>query len=76
MVFCAYHWLVYMDGTMERLLQDNEVGWHAGKWDVNCKSVAICLDDDFENLAPQNIFFRQFRISLKTLRVCPSRKYF
>ncbi len=52
MVFYAYHWLVRMDGTTERLLGDNEIGWHAGKWDVNCKSVAICLDNDFENSAP------------------------
>ncbi len=52
MVFYAYHWLVRMDGTTERLLGDNEIGWHAGKWDINCKSVAICFDNDFENSAP------------------------
>ena len=43
-----------MDGTVERLLNDNEIGWHAGDWKVNCHSVAICLDNDFENAAPSN----------------------
>lgn len=51
-VFYAYHWLVRMGGSIERLLSDNEVGWQAGNWDVNCRSVAICLDNDFENSSP------------------------
>jgi hypothetical protein len=51
-VFYAYHWLVRMSGEIERLLPDNEVGWQAGNWEVNCRSVAICLDNDFENSRP------------------------
>jgi hypothetical protein len=54
-VFYAYHWLVRMDGQVERLLNDNEVGWHAGNWEVNCKSIAICLDNDFENSSPSDL---------------------
>lgn len=54
-VFYAYHWLVRMDGTMERLLNDNEIGWQAGNWDVNCRSIAICLDNDFENSSPSDL---------------------
>ncbi len=54
-VFYAYHWLVRMDGSVERLLNDNEIGWHAGNWDVNCRGIAICLDNDYENLVPSNI---------------------
>lgn len=51
-VFYAYHWLVRPDGSVERLLLDEEVGWHAGNWQVNCQSIAICLDGDFANATP------------------------
>ncbi|HEY4518339.1 MAG TPA: peptidoglycan recognition family protein [Candidatus Paceibacterota bacterium] len=53
-VFYAYHWLVHMDGKTERLLNDGEIGWQAGNWDINRRSVAICLDNDFENSSPAN----------------------
>ncbi len=33
---------------------DNEIGWHAGNWDINCRSVAICIDDDHEFSIPDN----------------------
>jgi hypothetical protein len=51
-VFYAYHWLMRMDGNFERLLEDNELGWHAANWDINCRSVAICLDNDYERADP------------------------
>lgn len=51
-VFYVYHWLLRMDGTAERLLQDNELGWHAANWDVNRRSVGICLDNDYEHADP------------------------
>lgn len=51
-VFYAYHWLVRMDGTAERLLDDSAIGWHAGNWDINTRSVAICLDNDYESSQP------------------------
>ena len=51
-VFYAYHWLVRMDGQTERLLNDHEIGWQAGDWDINCRSMALCLDNDFTYQAP------------------------
>lgn len=51
-VFYLYHWLVRMDGRAERLLEDDELGWHAANWDVNRRSVAICLDNDYEKRSP------------------------
>lgn len=51
-VFYLYHWLMRMDGSFERLLEDHELGWHAANWDINRRSVAICLDNDYENSAP------------------------
>jgi hypothetical protein len=53
-VFWPYHWFVRADGTTERLLEDGEIGWQAGNWDVNCRSVAICFDGDFENERPSD----------------------
>lgn len=51
-VFYAYHFIVRMDGTTERLLLDHEIGWQAGKWEVNRRSVGIVLDNNFENTTP------------------------
>ncbi len=55
-VFYGYHWLVRLDGSCERLLADDEIGWQAGNWDINCRSVGICLDGDFRtNTPPQEM---------------------
>lgn len=51
-VFYGYHWLLRMDGTAERLLDDPTIGWHAGNWEMNCRSVAVCLDNDYEDSEP------------------------
>jgi hypothetical protein len=50
--FLCYHWLMRMDGKFERLLEDNQIGWHAGDWRINRRSVAICLDNDYEQICP------------------------
>ncbi len=52
-VFYGYHWLMRMDGTFERLLEDDQIGWQAGNWEVNRRSIAICLDNDYENKDPE-----------------------
>ena len=51
-VFWGYHWLVRMNGTVEKLLPDSALGWHAANWEINCRSVGICLDNDYENKDP------------------------
>lgn len=51
-VFFAYHWLVRPDGTTERLLKDEYIGWHAGNWDINIRSVGIALSGNYENIIP------------------------
>ncbi|MGV3614211.1 MAG: N-acetylmuramoyl-L-alanine amidase [Fimbriimonas sp.] len=51
-VFYAYHWLVRADGSAEKLLKDEEVGWHSGSWKMNMRSLAICLDGDFQLKPP------------------------
>ncbi len=53
-VFWAYHWIVRTDGTYERLLSDTETGWQAGNWDVNCRSIGIVFDNDYEDSRPSD----------------------
>lgn len=52
MVFFAYHWLIRPDGTCERLLEDGAIGWHAGNWDINTRSIAIALSGNYEHATP------------------------
>ena len=51
-VFWVYHWLMRMDGSFERLLPDHQIGWHAGDWDINSRSMAICIDNDYQKQDP------------------------
>lgn len=54
-VFYGYHWLLRMDGKFERLLEDKNIGWHAGNWEMNCRSIGICLDNDFTDSSPSDL---------------------
>jgi hypothetical protein len=51
-VFWPYQWMLKKDGKLERLLRDDEVGWQAGNWEVNCRSIAIAIDENLENSKP------------------------
>jgi len=51
-VFFAYHWLVRPNGDYERLLEDEYIGWHAGEWDINLRSIGIALSGDYEHSIP------------------------
>jgi N-acetyl-anhydromuramyl-L-alanine amidase AmpD len=44
--------LIRGDGSRDRLLGDHETGWHAGNWDVYCRSVGICFDGQFGREQP------------------------
>lgn len=60
--FIGYHHLVSSDGKVTTELQPlikvkdiwyvDMVGWHAGNWDVNCRSLGICLIGDFTDQEP------------------------
>lgn len=60
-VFYSYHWLIRSNGECERLLNDNQIGWQAGDWDINCRSVAICIDDNIENSTPSPVVIEAIR---------------
>lgn len=51
-VFWGYHWFIREDGSAEQLLKDSAIGWHAGNWDINTRSIGICIDDDLSRKAP------------------------
>lgn len=63
--FLAYHWLMRMDGSFERLLDDNQIGWHSGNWDINTRSIAICLDNDYENQDPSDEILHRLAAHIK-----------
>jgi hypothetical protein len=65
-IFWPYHWMIRQDGTAERLLNDEEIGWQAGDWDINCRSVAICFDGDFEKSTPSEAELASAREVIKT----------
>lgn len=63
--FLVYHWLMRMDGSFERLLNDDQIGWHAGNWDINRRSVAICMDNDYENEDPSDDILKKLAAHIK-----------
>lgn len=54
-----------MDGTAERLLHDSELGWHAGNWEINKRSVAICLDNDYDDQDPSPAVIKSLAVLIK-----------
>lgn len=76
-VFWPYHWIIRGDGTAERLLYDSEIGWHAGDWDVNRRSVGIVFDDDLESREPPEIQLRSAAdLIAKRYRSVPASRIF
>ncbi len=51
-IFYNYHWIIRPDGSRERLLQDHQIGLHAGNKAVNRTSIAICFAGDYSNSPP------------------------
>lgn len=63
-VFWGYHWLMRMDGSFERLLEDDQIGWHAGNWDINKRSIGICLDNDYKIKNPRPKILKQLALHI------------
>jgi len=64
--FLSYHWLMRMDGIFERLLDDNQIGWQAGDWGTNTRSIGICLDNDYESQDPSDEILRRLAAHIKS----------
>jgi hypothetical protein len=63
--FIGYHWLMRMEGKFERLLKDDQIGWHAGNWNINKRSVGICLDNDYEDQDPSSEILQKLAVHIK-----------
>lgn len=54
-VFWGYHAMIWRGSNQaQRILPDSAIGWHAGNWDINTRSVGVCFDDDFETKDPSD----------------------
>lgn len=58
-IFWAYHWFVRENGEAEQIMGDEYIGWHAGNWDVNTRSVAICVDNNLKDKQPDYIVIQK-----------------
>lgn len=65
-VFYGYHWLVNMDGSVTRLLRDDQIGWQAGDWGINTRSVGICLNADLSGALPERELLRRAAKLIRT----------
>jgi len=57
--FVGYHFFVDWDSenpaaepAITQLLPLAAVGWHAGNWAVNCASIGVCINGNFDRVAP------------------------
>jgi hypothetical protein len=64
-VFWGYHWLMRMDGSFEKLLNDNQIGWHAGDWEINKRSIGICIDNDYDGKDPTEEILQKLAIHIR-----------
>lgn len=67
-VFYTYHWLIRQNGAAERLLEDNQIGWHAGDWRINCASIGICLAGNYSLENPTEAALEKLSSILKTYK--------
>lgn len=89
-IFCGYHYLVWTDGKVEQMLTDEQIGWHAGSWEVNTRSIAICFVGDLTESSPSELatqsareIINKYPANLKILghreivpsTVCPGNKF-
>ena len=65
-IFWAYHWLVKENGTAEHILEDKYIGWHSGNWDINTRSIAICIDAYLQDKEPSEQVLKSMAEVIKT----------
>lgn len=48
----AYHYVIESDGLVVQLHEETFIGYHAGNWRYNPRSIGICLAGDFTKHQP------------------------
>lgn len=90
--FMPYHYVIMRDGSFERCLNDEMIGWHAGNWDINCRSIGIAFLDDLEDSNPSDLamqtainILKKYNISSENVlghrevndkTTCPGKKFY
>ena len=64
----AYHYLITPDGKVWRTRDLQDVGYHAGDWNVNLHSIGICLVGDFSKHQPTRAQVRSLDRLVQRLR--------
>lgn len=52
MTFIAYHYVIWPDGSFQKTLEDKHIGWHAGNWGWNKRSIGIAILGDYSEESP------------------------
>ncbi len=50
----AYHYVIAGDGSYQKTRGIDEIGYHSGNWDMNTKSLGICLCGNFDVEEPSD----------------------
>jgi len=58
----AYHYLLDLNGDYIKTREERDIGYHAGIWTSNAKSVAICLLGNFSKHNPTKAMLNRLRI--------------
>ena len=64
----AYHYLITPDGKVWRTRDLQDVGYHAGDWNVNLHSIGVCLVGDFTKYRPTKSQVRSLDRLVRRLR--------
>lgn len=67
MQFHGYHCYIRQNGIMQRVLRQDETGFHAGSYQMNIQSTGIVLDGDFTNSSPTYNQISSLRALIKYL---------
>lgn len=67
--FVQYHWFIDRAGNATQTRDYDEIGWQAGVWDINKRSVGICLSGNFQNELPKSQQLEALKVIIKGLRL-------
>lgn len=65
--YSQYGYIIERNGAVVQCRKDDEISWHSGDWDMNTKSIGICLLGNFDKEKPDNEQIFALRDLLKGL---------
>ncbi len=64
----AYHYLITPNGKVWKVRDPDDVGYHAGNWSINKRSVAVCVVGDFSKYHPTRAQVRSLDTLVKKMQ--------